>query len=520
MYSNTVNYCYFLSIPGLCQKFTESDEIDKSATVTVMVSPHPFDRYAAFTDLAALKVASDKPLRKSFRVNTLKTSVESFKEAAQKRGWMLSPVPWCPEAFFVDREDRSVALGKDLLHLLGHVYMQEAASMLPAALLDPQPGETILDMSAAPGSKTTQMAARMGNTGVIVANDVQEKRLWTLKTALHRSGVTNNIVTKKVGQWFAKNMTGRFDRVLCDAPCTAQGTSRKDSDALMYCSLENIGKMARLQRELLESAVHAANIGGRIVYSTCTLTPEENEEVMRSILSKFGTQLEVLDPRHLLPNANLDQAIADSITVQKTFPEPSAHPFVRLWPQTYDTEGFFCAVLKKVAPTRQPEKIPFVRFQEEILPAARQKDIAKLCEEMYGTSFLHEGDRLFLRADQIIIANEQAADFKLTVQNYALGIPFARKLEGGPSFAPGASAGRRIRLQHEIITLRGHEATKNVLEMSEADVEMLLDGKDIPCPESFKGDPILTCGGLVIGTSLAQNGTLKNRLPRWVVAKS
>lgn len=465
---------------------------------------HPFDRYSAFTDLAALNAASAKPLRKSLRVNTLKSSVEKFKAWAGERGWQLTPVPWCPEAFFIDREDRSVALGKDLLHLLGHTYMQEAASMLPVALLDPQPNETILDMSAAPGSKTTQIAARMNNTGVLIANDVQEKRLWTLKTALHRSGVINYIVTKKVGQWFMKNMTERFDRVLCDAPCTAQGTARKDSDALMYSSMDNVGKMARLQRELLEATVHACKVGGRIVYSTCTLTPEENEELVRSTLNKFSTQLEVVDPRQLLPQADLDRAIEDSKKVSN-----DSLPFVRLWPQTYDTEGFFCAVLRKTAPTRHAEKLSPVRYQEEELPKARRIEAGKTCEEMYGTSFLHENDRLFLRVDQLLLSTSDVADFRLPVQDYSLGLPFARKIDSG-----------RIRLQHEIITLRGLEATKNVLEMTEADVDALLDGKDIACPADTRGDLILKYRDIVIGSSLALNGTLKNRLPRWVVAKS
>lgn len=481
---------------------------------------HPFDRYAASTDLVALKDASGRPLRKSLRVNTLKSSVGQFRRWASERGWQLTPIPWCPEGFFVDREDHSVALGKDLFHLLGHTYIQEAASMLPAALLDPQPGEVILDMSAAPGSKTTQIGASIQGKGVIICNDVQEKRLWTLKTALHRCGVPNNIVTKKVGQWFAKHMTERFDRVLCDAPCTAQGTSRKDSDALKYCSLENIGKMARLQRELLEASVHACKVGGRIVYSTCTLTPEENEEVVRSILNKFSDQVEVVDPRTELRIADFglrkvfDQAVQDSVIVQESFFRNSQSvirnlPLSRLWPHVFDTEGFFCAVLRKTAPTRHAEKLPPVRFQEEPLPPARQKDIGKICEEMYGTSFLRDDDRLFLRADQLILTNEACAEFKLPVQNYALGIPFARKLEGG-----------RIRLQHEIITLRGLEATKNVLDISEQEVDLLLDGKDIPCPAEMKGDPLLKFGDLMVGSSLAQRGMLKNRLPRWLVAKS
>ncbi len=510
--------------------------------------PHPFDRYSSFTNLDLLKAASNKPLRKSLRVNTLKSSVAQFKKWAGERGWKLNPVLWCPEAFFIDRNDHSVALGKDILHLLGHVYMQEAASMLPAVLLEAQPGEVILDMSAAPGSKTTQIGAMMGSPstaasgasgggggrgegvsenrggrgeGVLVANDVQEKRLWTLKSSLHRCGVRNNIVTKKVGQWFAKNMTERFDRVLCDAPCTAQGTSRKDADALLYCSLENIGKMARLQRELLEAAVHACKVGGRIVYSTCTLTPEENEEVVVSILHKFAGQVEIVDPRTELRVSGfgfreiLDRAIADSVVVQEADDSRNSQlatrnlPLLRLWPHSFDTEGFFCAVLRKVAPTRHPEKFPPVRFQEDELPPARQNNIGKICEEMYGTSFLHDGDQLFLRADTLILTNDAVADFRLPVQNYALGIPFARKIDGA-----------RIRLSHELITLRGHEATKNVLEISEADVDQLLDGKDILCPKELKGDPIIRCGDLVIGSSLAKEGKLMNRLPRWIVAKS
>src|SRR3989338_899285 len=208
---------------------------------------HPFDRYAPFTDVAVLKEASERPLRKSIRVNTLKWRVSDFLMWAKEKEWSLEQVPWCAEGFFIDRIDRKRALGKELRHLLGHFYIQEAASMLPVSLLDPKPGECILDMSAAPGSKTTQIAALMRERGVIVANDVQEKRIWTLKTALHRLGVINCVITKKSGQWFAKHMAERFDRVLIDAPCTAQGISRKDITALQYSSLQGIEKAAYLQ---------------------------------------------------------------------------------------------------------------------------------------------------------------------------------------------------------------------------------------------------------------------------------
>ncbi|MBI3618441.1 hypothetical protein HY213_00210 [Candidatus Peregrinibacteria bacterium] len=507
-----------------------------------------FDRYSAFTDVKLLKDFSERPLRKSLRVNTLKTSVDEFKQWAQKRGWMLSPVPWCEEGFFIDRENRDEALGKDLLHLLGHTYMQEAASMLPVSLLDPQPGEAVLDMSAAPGSKTTQIAARMCpppptpppeeegrmsknqgqcsnfrqcSQGVIVANDVQEKRLWTLKNALHRCGVINAIVTRKVGQWFAKHMTERFDRVLCDAPCTAQGTSRKDSDALLCCSAENIGKMAKLQRELLESAIHAAKVGGTIVYSTCTLTPEENEEVVLSLLKKFPEQVEVVDPREkwTIDNGQWTmKAIEDSHVVQKFLHSTNKqnyqlsifnYPFLRLWPHTFDTEGFFCAVLRKNKPTRPVERFDFVRFQEDEVPVARSRELTANLERQYGTSFMREGERLFQRKDQLLLSTQSVAQFGQTTSNYSLGLPFARRLDGD-----------RLRLDHEIAALRGMDATKNFYSLSDSDLDLLLDGKDAACDSSLRGDIILRYEHLAVGIGLAKEGKLKNRLPRWVVVKS
>ena len=143
------------------------------------------------------------------------------------------------------------------------------------------------------------------------------------------------------------------------------------------------------------------------------------------------------------------------------------------------------------------------------LPPARQREVGETCRQMYGTSFLHEGDRLFLRADQLLLATEAVAAFRLPVEDYALGMPFAKKLDGV-----------RIRITHELATLRGLEATKNVLTISEHDVEALLDGKDIACPADLRGDALLRFKDLIIGTSLAQHGILKNRLPRWIVQRA
>ena len=473
----------------------------------------PLDRYSAFTDLEALKSFSAKPLRKSIRANTLKCSAEELRTWGASKGWMLEPVPWCPEAFFVDRENREEALGKDLLHILGHFYMQEAASMLPVALLDPKPGERVLDMSAAPGSKTTQIAARMQNSGVLIGNDVQEKRIWSLLTNLQRSGVINAVVTRKVGQWFAGNMTEVFDRVLCDAPCTAQGTVRKDSDALKYCSDDNIGKMARLQRELLESAVHACKVGGRIVYSTCTLTPEENEDVVLSVLNKFSDQLSVLDPAEILP-CDMKNPVADSGKVQESLGVKKAHPMLRLWPQVLDTEGFFAVAIEKHAPTRDPGKKPQDLYRYPMLPRARAADASKALEEWYGSGFLREDEVLLENKEQLSVLPLAAVNLPLPVHPYMAGLPYAKNTTHGFP-----------RLSHEMATLRGAEATAQVLVLTEEQFRESLRGTNLKIEGApvEDGDVILVIESevlkkkIVVGRGMLKAGTLLNRLPRDMV---
>lgn len=471
-----------------------------------------FERYGAWTDLDVLKAISSVPLRKSLRVNTLKMSVDDFVAAAKGRGWELSPVPWCAEGFYIEREDRTRALGRDLLHQVGCFYMQEAASMLPPALLGSEPGNDVLDMSAAPGSKTTQVAATLRGRGVIVANDVQENRLWTLKSNVHRLGATNVIITKKVGQWFAKHMTERFDRVLCDAPCTAQGTVRKDSDALQYCGLENIEKMARLQVQLLESAIHAAKVGGTIVYSTCTLTPEENEAVVMRIVQQFEGRVTVEKPE----GEWATQPIADSIVVQRAIAEdlgvtlpPQGYPMVRLWPQTLDTEGFFSVILRKNAPTKDPTDMDRVPYQETHMPSRRVREAMQLFTNVYGTPVLHDGETLYQLGENVLMTTSEVAGFAMPLQDFSIGLPFAKLLKDG-----------RVRIAHETATLRGHEATKGALQLDEKQIEDIFDGKDTTCDPTLRGDMLLIAEGLCIGRGLAKEGLLKNNLPRLMIQQS
>ena len=476
---------------------------------------HPFDRYSDVTDVAALKEFSDMPLRKCIRVNTFKLSVDDFKSYSKEHKWNIEPVLWCKEGFFLDREDRSIPLGKDMLHLLGATYMQEASSMLPVALLDPQPGEIVLDMAAAPGSKSTQIAARMNGQGVLVANDMQEIRIKTLRDALHRLGVINVIITKKMGQWFGKEMVGRFNRVLIDAPCTGQGTARKDADALKYSSEHSVGKNAKLQRELIEAAVHATKIGGRIVYSTCTLTPEENEEVVLSVLKKFEGQVEVVDPREGVGVGGraweMDKAIEDSYAVQQSLcPTPNAlHPFLRLWPQTYNTEGFFCAVLKKTKPTAEPIRNAAIKQKESIFPESREREVEKYLESQFGMSFINEDEILLQEEERLTIVPKKLLKFPLPTRNVGIGMPFGRIVRSEP-----------VILDHDIATLRGEAATKGVIDLSDEQWSDLMSGKDIDCSKDLLGHVLLRYNGRCVGKGRAREGRCKNHLPRWMVQMS
>src|SRR3989338_850088 len=179
------------------------------------------ERYSQLTDWETFKKYSRSFLRRSIRINTLQATVPEVKKNIEAKGWRLTPVPWCKEGFWIDHPERR-DVGNLLEHHLGKIYVQEAASMIPPVVLQPQPGDLVLDMCAAPGSKTTQMAAMMKNKGLLIANDYKGDRLQSLGINLQRSGLTNAIITLMPGERFSGF---QFDKILVDAPCS--GTDRK-----------------------------------------------------------------------------------------------------------------------------------------------------------------------------------------------------------------------------------------------------------------------------------------------------
>ncbi|CAE8638294.1 unnamed protein product [Polarella glacialis] len=309
--------------------------------------------------------SSARPLRQSFRIN-LKASTDVLQRL-RGGGWgPFRPVPWCADGFLLEERNAASALGRSQPHLLGEIYGQETSSMLPAealraALLSSTAsspnahsthggqGHFILDLCAAPGSKSTQLAAWLSDIedSLLVVNEPDLDRARALRTNLIRSGAENCLVTRTDGRKFGKLAEGVFDAVLVDAPCSAEGNVRRHPEVLdrWVASQQKEQLLARtdVQWELLLSGWHALRPGGVLVYSTCTLCPHENEEQCRRLL-EFGEQG---DGSSRATIVDLGELLGFPRKVESGVTEEG---FLRIWPHNFDTEGFFVACFRKVLP--------------------------------------------------------------------------------------------------------------------------------------------------------------------------
>jgi 16S rRNA (cytosine1407-C5)-methyltransferase len=271
-----------------------------------------------------------------------------------EQGVAADPVPW------LDGAPGSALLlpagfkaGQHWWYCAGLAHAQEAVSQLPVRLLDLAPGQRVLDLCAAPGGKTAQIALALGNAGTVVANDFAPERIAALQGNLDRLGVVNVSTTRGDGGNYPA-AAGPFDRILVDAPCSSEGTLRRNRSLIDKVGPERSLRMASRQRALLRKAVKLCRPGGRIVYSTCTFAPEENELVVAEVLESLGGRL------RLLPAAVPGLASAPGVTHWQGRSLPAElGRCLRVWPHANDTGGFFIAVLEK-APDAPglPEPVP------------------------------------------------------------------------------------------------------------------------------------------------------------------
>ncbi|MBT6995188.1 RsmB/NOP family class I SAM-dependent RNA methyltransferase [Candidatus Woesearchaeota archaeon] len=289
-------------------------------------------RYSELTDFEKFKEYSLKEQTKSLRVNTLKVSIPEFKKRID---FKLKQIPWCKEGFFID--EQVFGIGNKPEHGLGYFYVQEASSMIPIEVLNTKPGDFVLDMAAAPGSKTTQIGAKMKNEGFIIANDTDYTRMSSLNSNLQRCGVKNCITTLMQGRFISGF---EFDKILVDAPCSGTGTLSKSPRTLQTWNPFSIKRLAGIQKQLIKTAFENLKKGGELVYSTCTLEPEEDEGVISYLLDNFSDAKVVkvnLDLKHGSPIISFNGKEYNS-GVKKC---------LRIWPQDNGTDGFFITKIKK-----------------------------------------------------------------------------------------------------------------------------------------------------------------------------
>ena len=284
------------------------------------------EEYPAFLE------SLERPRAVALRFNPLKGE-------APRMPFVADPVPWEPMGFYYDPEARP---GLHVFHEAGVYYLQEASAMAPVTLLDPQPGERVCDLCAAPGGKTTQIAGRMGGEGFLLCNEINPKRAKILSRNIERMAVANALVTNEHPERLAERLPGFFDRVLVDAPCSGEGMFRKEEAAVTDWSQETVEMCARRQAEILHSAAKLVRPGGRLVYSTCTFAPEEDEGAVAAFLA---------DHPEFTPE------IVGAPWFQSV--ENGGH---RMWPHKLLGEGHFAAVLRKA--DGEAEDIPFLNGEK------------------------------------------------------------------------------------------------------------------------------------------------------------
>ncbi|HHT3487757.1 TPA: 16S rRNA (cytosine(1407)-C(5))-methyltransferase RsmF [Enterobacter hormaechei] len=445
--------------------------------------------HLSFDDFVA---ACQRPLRRSIRVNTLKISVGAFLDLVSPYGWQLTPVPWCEEGFWIERDDEeSLPLGSTAEHLSGLFYIQEASSMLPVAALfaDGNQPERVMDVAAAPGSKTTQIAARMNNRGAILANEFSASRVKVLHANISRCGIHNVALTHFDGRVFGAALPEAFDAILLDAPCSGEGVVRKDPDALKNWSVESNLEIAATQRELIDSAFHALRPGGTLVYSTCTLNRDENEDVCLWLKQRYADAVEFL---------SLD-TLFDSASHAAT-PEGFLHVF----PQIYDCEGFFVARLRK---TRAVDPLPAPKFKVGNFPftpvKGREAAQAQAAASKVGLHW-DESLRLWMRDKELWLFPVNIEPLIGKVRFSRLGIRLAEIHNKG------------YRWQHEaVIALDGSE---NTFALTHQEAEEWYRGRDVyPEDGPSQDEVIVTYQGYPLGLAKKVGSRLKNSYPRELV---
>jgi NOL1/NOP2/sun family putative RNA methylase len=280
---------------------------------------------------------NEQKLIPSIKVNTLKISQETLYEKLTNKGFQLEVNPFIPDAFYVYKEPFSI--GATTEYLLGYYYIQGVASMIPSILLNASPSDIVVDMCAAPGGKTIQLAQSMNNEGVLFALDLSRDRMKSLRSNLARCGIKNVIAIRMDAVNLTQLKIRGISKILLDAPCSGSGLIPSDPTRKMSRNYEDVEICSTKQMELMTAALNTLETGGELVYSTCSIEPEENEYILDAALQQFG--VEIIDLGLNIGEPGYTSAFGRTLA-------PALEKARRFYPYLHNTEGFFVCKLRKV----------------------------------------------------------------------------------------------------------------------------------------------------------------------------
>ena len=410
------------------------------------------DEYHDFLD------SLQRPRAVALRFNPLKGDPPALPFVGQ-------PVPWEPMGFYYDPEARP---GLHVYHEAGVYYLQEASAMAPVALLDPQPGEKICDLCAAPGGKSTQIAGRLRGEGLLLCNEVHPARAKILSRNIERLGIAGALVSNEAPAVLAQRFEDFFDRVLVDAPCSGEGMFRKEEAAVTDWSPETVRMCARRQAEILDCAARLVKPGGRLVYSTCTFAPQEDEETVEAFLKNHPD---------FAPEP-----------VEAPWFQQSGPAMYRMWPHKLLGEGHFAAVLRRMERSAEPN------------PSAPGEPLPKQWQS-------------FAEALGIRLPEGKAVCFGDNLYWAPAGMP---DLKGLRILRPGLELGivkkDRFEPAHALALWLTECSSQVCFPPDSGEIRAYLHGEALPCQE--KGWCLVKAGAFSLGWGKGDGRQLKNHYPK------
>lgn len=434
---------------------------------------------------------------------------------------MGDPVPWAALGYYY-RADDELRPGKHPYHEAGAYYIQEASAMIPASLCPPIPGERVLDLCAAPGGKTTQLAAALLGEGLLVANEIHPQRAAILSQNVERMGIPNAVVTNHAPHELVPYFSAFFDKIVVDAPCSGEGMFRKEEQAVEMWSRDNVNLCAVRQKEILESAAKMLSPDGYLTYSTCTFAPEENEGVILHFL-KTHPEFEVVEPKNPAVLAAMAEGLIDCgnpewVSGGEEYGK-ALRKTVRLFPHHADGEGHFAALLHKTANASVSNIVPSATFGNNTEKRGKEKKKGREKEQGRGQLSPEKAYKLF----------EQF--FTPITEERLTGVPclFGEQLYLCPPQIPVPPKGLRILRQglhlgtiangerfepsHALALALNTTAAKQTFSVDFEAALSYLRGNVLPCGDE-KGWYLVIFDGFPLGWGKASGGVMKNHYPK------